>query len=109
MWRLWGRGGQPGTQGGIPRGVGLDGGWGPRADVDVVLLTTPPGFRPEYFEKCVKAGKHTFVEKPIAVDAPGYRRFMESARLSKEKGLGVQSGFCWRSHYLERETYKRVL
>ncbi len=78
-------------------------------DVDVVILTTPPGFRPEYFEKCVKAGKHTFVEKPIAVDAPGYRRFMESARLSKEKGLGVQSGFCWRAHYLERETYKRVL
>ena len=78
-------------------------------DVDVVILTTPPGFRPEYFEKTVKAGKHAFVEKPIAVDAPGYRRFMEAARLSKEKGLGVQSGFCWRSHYLERETYKRVL
>jgi predicted dehydrogenase len=79
------------------------------SDADVVILTTPPGFRPEYFEKTVKAGKHAFVEKPIAVDAPGYRRFMEAAKLSKEKGLGVQSGFCWRSHYLERETYKRVL
>jgi predicted dehydrogenase len=78
-------------------------------NVDVVILTTPPGFRPEYFEKAVKAGKHVFAEKPIAVDAPGYRRFMEAARISKEKGLGVQSGFCWRSHYLERETYKRVL
>ena len=78
-------------------------------DVDVVLLTTPPGFRPEYFEKCVKAGKHAFCEKPIAVDAPGYRRFLEAAKLSKEKGLGVQSGFCWRSHYLEREVYKKVL
>jgi predicted dehydrogenase len=78
-------------------------------DVDVVLLTTPPAFRPEHFEKCVKAGKHTFVEKPIAVDAPGYRRFMEAAKLSKEKNLAVQSGFCWRAHYLEREVYKRVL
>ena len=44
------------------------------SDADVVILTTPPGFRPEYFEKTVKAGKHAFVEKPIAVDAPGYRR-----------------------------------
>lgn len=78
-------------------------------NVDVVLLTTPPGFRPEHFEKCVKAGKHTFCEKPVAVDAPGYRRFMEAAKLSKEKNLAVQSGFCWRSHYLERETYQRVL
>ena len=77
-------------------------------DVDVVLLTTPPGFRAEHFEKCVRAGKHAFVEKPIAVDAPGYRRFMESAKLSKQKGLGVQSGFCWRSHYLEREVYEKI-
>ncbi|MEA3211838.1 MAG: myo-inositol 2-dehydrogenase / D-chiro-inositol 1-dehydrogenase [Chthoniobacter sp.] len=78
-------------------------------DVDVVLLATPPGFRPEHFEKCVKAGKHAFCEKPAAVDAPGYRRFLEAAKLSREKGLGVQSGFCWRSHYLEREVYQRVL
>ncbi len=78
-------------------------------DVDVVLLTTPPGFRAEHFEKCVRAGKHAFVEKPIAVDAPGYRRFMESAKLSKKKGLGVQSGFCWRSHYLEREVYQKIM
>jgi predicted dehydrogenase len=78
-------------------------------EVDVVLLTTPPAFRAEHFEKAVKAGKHAFVEKPIAVDAPGYRRFLEAAKLSKEKGLGVQSGFCWRSHYLEREVYKRIL
>src|SRR5260221_530550 len=78
-------------------------------DVDVVLLTTPPGFRAEHFEKCVRAGKHAFVEKPIAVDAPGYRRFMESAKLSKKKGLGVQSGFCWRSHYLQREVYQKII
>ncbi len=78
------------------------------SDVDVILLTTPPGFRPEHFEKCVKAGKHTFCEKPIAVDAPGVRRFLAAAKESKAKGLGVQSGFCWRSKYAERETYKRI-
>ncbi|HEX5176122.1 MAG TPA: Gfo/Idh/MocA family oxidoreductase [Chthoniobacteraceae bacterium] len=78
------------------------------SDVDVVLLTTPPGFRPEHFEKTVKAGKHAFCEKPIATDAPGVRRFLEAAKLSKEKGLGCQSGFCWRSHYPHRETYKRI-
>ena len=78
------------------------------SDVDVVLLTTPPGFRPEHFEKTVKAGKHTFCEKPIATDAPGVRRFLEAAKLSKEKGLGCQSGFCWRAHYPHRETYQRI-
>ncbi len=77
-------------------------------DVDVVLLTTPPGFRAEHFEKAVKAGKHTFCEKPIATDAPGVHRFLAAAEESKKKGLGCQSGFCWRSSYPERETYKRV-
>lgn len=77
-------------------------------EIDVVLLTTPPGFRPEYFEKTVKAGKHAFCEKPIATDAPGVRRFLAAAEESKKKGLGCQSGFCWRSHYMERETYKRI-
>ncbi len=77
-------------------------------DVDVVLLTTPPGFRPEHFEKSVAAGKHTFCEKPCATDAPGVRRFLAAAEESKKKGLGCQSGFCWRASYPERETYKRV-
>jgi predicted dehydrogenase len=77
-------------------------------DVDVVLLTTPPGFRAEHFEKCVKAGKHTFCEKPVAVDAPGVRRFLAAAEEAKKKGLGVQSGFCWRAKYSERETQKRI-
>jgi myo-inositol 2-dehydrogenase/D-chiro-inositol 1-dehydrogenase len=77
-------------------------------DVDVVLLTTPPGFRPEHFEKAVQAGKHTFCEKPVATDAPGVRRFLAAAAESKKKGLGCQSGFCWRAHYAERETYQRI-
>lgn len=78
-------------------------------DVDVVLLTTPPGFRAEHFEKAVKAGKHVFTEKPVATDAPNYRRFLAAARISKEKGLGVQSGFCWRANFAERATYEQIL
>jgi len=77
-------------------------------DVDVVLLTTPPGFRPEHFEKTVAAGKHCFCEKPVATDAPGYRRFLEAARISKEKKLGVQSGFCWRASFPERALFEEV-
>ncbi len=78
------------------------------SDADVVLLTTPPGFRPEFFEKVVKAGKHTFCEKPVATDPAGARRFMEAARLSKEKGLGCQSGFCWRSSLGERAIFEQI-
>jgi predicted dehydrogenase len=77
-------------------------------DVDVVLLTTPPGFRAEHFEKAVQAGKHAFLEKPVAVDGPTYRRFLQAARASAEKGLGVQSGFCWRASLAERETQAKI-
>jgi predicted dehydrogenase len=77
-------------------------------DIDVVLLTTPPGFRPEHFAKAVKAGKHTFCEKPVAVDAPGVRGFLAAAAEAKAHDLKVQSGFCWRSHFAERESYRRV-
>jgi len=65
-------------------------------DVDVVLLTTPPHFRPAHLEAAVAAGKHVFCEKPVAVDAPGVRSVMESSRLAKEKGLNLVSGLCWR-------------
>jgi myo-inositol 2-dehydrogenase/D-chiro-inositol 1-dehydrogenase len=77
-------------------------------DVDVVLLTTPPGFRPEHYEKAVKAGKHAFCEKPIAADAPGVRRFLAAVAESKKQGLGCQSGFCWRAKYAERETQQKI-
>lgn len=77
-------------------------------DVDVVLLTTPPGFRAEHFEKAVKANKHAFIEKPVGTDAPSVRRFMAAADESKKKGLGAQSGFCWRSKYAERETQQKI-
>jgi predicted dehydrogenase len=78
------------------------------SNVDVVLLTTPPGFRPLHLAAAVEAGKHVFAEKPVAVDAPGVRSVLESARKAKEKGLCLVSGFCWRKHPIIRETMKRV-
>ncbi|MEM9411595.1 MAG: Gfo/Idh/MocA family oxidoreductase [Planctomycetota bacterium] len=64
--------------------------------VDVVLLATPPYFRPAHLRAAVEAGKHVFCEKPVAVDPPGVRHVLESCEMAHEKGLSVVSGFCWR-------------
>src|SRR6185295_1195753 len=53
--------------------------------VDVVLLCTPPGFRPLHLEAAVKAGKHVFAEKPVAVDAAGIRSVLASCKLAADK------------------------
>lgn len=62
--------------------------------VDVVLLCTPPGFRPLHLRAAIESGKHVFCEKPVAVDAVGVRSVIESARLAKEKGVSLCSGFA---------------
>jgi len=62
------------------------------AMADVVILATPPGFRPMMFEEAVNQGKNVFTEKPVATDAAGVARFLEAARKSKEKGLKVGVG-----------------
>src|SRR5205814_6039062 len=62
------------------------------AGVDLVILATPPGFRPVQFEAAVKAGKHVFMEKPVAVDAPGVRQVLAAAQEAKKKNLGVGVG-----------------
>jgi len=76
--------------------------------VDVVLLATPPGFRPFHLKAAVEAGKHIFCEKPMATDAPGVRSVMASAKLAKEKKLALVAGFCWRYNNGERELMKRI-
>jgi predicted dehydrogenase len=76
--------------------------------VDVVLLTTAPHFRPQHLRYAVQAGKHCFVEKPIAVDAPGVRDVDETCRVASEKGLAIVSGLCWRYHPAVRETIDRI-
>jgi predicted dehydrogenase len=79
------------------------------SDVDVVILTTPPNYRPKHLEMAINAGKHVFCEKPMAVDAPGVRRVIEAAKKAKEKNLSIMSGFCWRFHLPKRETFQKVL
>ncbi len=58
------------------------------AGCDLVILATPPGFRPIHFEAAVKAGKHVFMEKPVATDAPGVRQVLAAAEEAKKKNLG---------------------
>ena len=76
--------------------------------VDVVLLTTPPAFRPDHLTAAINAGKHAFCEKPVAVDAPGVRKVLAAAKKAKEKRLSVVSGFCFRYDNPKRELFKRI-
>ena len=75
---------------------------------DVVLLASPPGFRPVHLRAAVEAGKHIFTEKPMATDAPGVRSVIESVKIAKEKKLGMVAGFCWRYDTPRREFFKRI-
>ena len=76
--------------------------------VDLVILATPPGFRPIHFEYAVKAGKHVFMEKPVAVDAPGVRQVIEANKLAKEKKLKVGVGLQRHHQAGYLETIKRI-
>ncbi len=75
---------------------------------DVIVHGTPPGPRPLHVRAAVEAGKHLFVEKPVAVDAPGVRSMMESCRMAREKNLVLVSGLCYRYQFAKRETIKRL-
>ena len=76
--------------------------------VDVVLLATPPGFRPIHLKAAVAAGKHVFCEKPMATDAPGVRSVMETVKAAKKKNISLVAGFCWRYEGARREFFKRI-
>lgn len=77
-------------------------------DIDLVILATPPGFRPMQFEAAVKAGKHVFMEKPVAVDGPGVRRVLEANEIAKQKNLAVQVGLQRRHEIAYRETIAKL-
>ncbi|MBD1428558.1 Gfo/Idh/MocA family protein [Sphingobacterium litopenaei] len=77
-------------------------------DVDIVLLCSPPNFRPDHIEYAVSKGKHIFCEKPVAIDIPGLKRVMETVKIAKEKNLNIVSGFCFRYLTPNREIMKRV-
>jgi len=88
--------------------VGLDAYKKAIALADVVILTTPPGFRPITLEEAVAQGKHVFMEKPVATDAPGVRKVLAAAQAAKEKNLKVLVGFQRRSDPGYIETVKRI-
>jgi myo-inositol 2-dehydrogenase/D-chiro-inositol 1-dehydrogenase len=66
------------------------------ADVDLVLITTSPGFRPSYIREAVEAGKHVFAEKPACVDPAGYRVCLEAHDLAVKKGTAIVGGTQYR-------------
>lgn len=81
------------------RFVGFDGYKKATDLADVVILCTPPGFRPYHFRYAVESGKHVFMEKPVATDSPGIRHVLETARMADQKKLNVVVGL--QRHYQE--------
>lgn len=79
-----------------------------QTDVDVVLLCTPPAFRPEQLAAAIAADKHIYAEKPMAVDVPGVLSVLESARVAKLKNLVILDGFCWRYDKANEEAHSKL-
>jgi len=78
------------------------------SDIDIVMLATPPGYRPEHFEAAIEAKKHVFCEKPFGTDPVGVRRSMAAAKKSEELKLTVKSGAQRRSQKKYLEALQRV-
>lgn len=79
-----------------------------KTDVDVVLLCTPPHFRPMQLRAAIEADKHVFCEKPVAVDVPGCHSVFETVELAKKKNRAIVSGLCWRYDLGVRDTIARI-
>lgn len=77
-------------------------------EADLVVIATPPGFKPQQFEYAVNKGRHIFMEKPVAVDAPGVRRVLASVEESKKKNLMVAIGLQRRHEPQYTETVQRI-
>jgi predicted dehydrogenase len=79
------------------------------SDVDVVILATPPTFRPEHFRYAVEKGKHAFLEKPICIDPVGYRTVMVAAKQAASKQLSVVTGTQRRHQRSYVESYRQIM
>jgi myo-inositol 2-dehydrogenase/D-chiro-inositol 1-dehydrogenase len=77
-------------------------------DLDIVILATPPYFRPEHFQACVEARKHVFMEKPVAVDPVGARAIMAASKQAEAAGLCVITGTQRRHAWSYQNVYARV-
>ncbi len=78
------------------------------AHADVVILATPPGFRPMMFEEAIAQGKHVFMEKPVATDGAGVRKVLAAAKIAKEKNLKVAVGLQRHHQKGYIETIQRI-
>ncbi len=78
------------------------------SDINYVILSTPPHFRPLHLKAAIEAGKHAFVEKPIAVDGPGVRMALEACEAAQKKNLGVLAGTQRRHQKSYQETIRRI-
>ena len=76
--------------------------------IDVVLLATPPGFRPLHLAACIAANKNVFCEKPVATDVPGLRSVLDLSEKAKQKNLSLVSGFCWRYNGMIQEAFQQM-
>lgn len=88
--------------------LGLDGYKKVIDTCDAVILATPPGFRPEHFEYAIESGRHVFLEKPLAVDAPGYRKVIEVGEKAASKKLNVVVGLQSRYEIGLNEMVKKI-
>ncbi|MEZ5162233.1 MAG: Gfo/Idh/MocA family oxidoreductase [Fimbriimonadaceae bacterium] len=79
-----------------------------QTDCDMVILATPPAFRPFHLQAAIKAGKNVFMEKPVAVDGAGIKIVYEASDLAKEKGLAIVAGTQRRHQNSYRETLARI-
>ncbi|MBS1871572.1 MAG: Gfo/Idh/MocA family oxidoreductase [Acidobacteria bacterium] len=75
---------------------------------DVVLLATPPGFRPVHLAATIAAGRHVFCEKPVSTDAPGIRSVLATVEQAKQKKLSLVAGFCWRYNSMIVDTFEQL-
>ena len=76
--------------------------------VDVVLFASTPHFRPAQVEYAVKAGKHMFVEQPVATDGPGLRRIWAACNEAKDKNIAVVTGLCYRYQFAKRAVIEKI-
>jgi predicted dehydrogenase len=75
---------------------------------DVILLATPPGFRPVHLAATIAADKHVFCEKPISTDGPGVRSVLDTTEKARAKNLSLVAGFCWRYNNMIQDTFEQM-
>ena len=88
--------------------VGLDAYQSVIDSVDVVLLCTPPGFRPQHLRAAVSGGCHVFTEKPMATDSTGVRSVIKSIEMAEDKNLAMVAGFCWRYNSPKNALFEKI-